>query len=126
MKELKNAVTAISRAWAPSTDRGRPSTRPVRAVMPPVAPSPAPTADSPGELLLVRHQQDAPHLAPQVLQLLDHHLPALVVQTPEALVDDHRLDRPVLPAGVLADAQGQAHRHAELLAARQERHVDRP
>src|SRR5206468_3707122 len=77
------------------------------------------------ELLLVRDQQDAMQVPTEVLQLLDHHLPALAVQAAEALVDDHRLDRPVLPAGVLADAQRQADRDAEALAAAEERDVDR-
>src|SRR3712207_7989305 len=37
-----------------------------------------------------------------------------------------RLDGPVLPASILADAQGQADRHPEFLAAAQEGDVDRP
>src|SRR5260370_35990326 len=77
------------------------------------------------EILLVRHQQDAAHLAAQVLQLLDHYLPPLAVEAAEAFVDDDRLDGPVLPAGVLADAERQADGHAELLTAAQELHIDR-
>ena len=61
-----------------------------------------------GELLLVAHQQDAVQVPAEVLQLLDHHLPAGAVEAAEALVDDDALDRPVLPARVLADAQRQA------------------
>src|SRR5262249_14548121 len=55
-----------------------------------------------GELLLVGYEQDATQMIAQILQLLDHHLPPLLVQAAEPLVDDDRLDRPVLPAGVLA------------------------
>src|SRR5690242_6617001 len=68
-----------------------------------------------GKLLLMRDEQDAAHLAAQVLQFLDHHLPALTVQAAEALVDDDGLDGPMLPAGVLADTQRQADSDAELL-----------
>src|SRR5262245_26298692 len=78
-----------------------------------------------GELLLVRYQQDAPQLAAQVLQLLNHHLTPLTIQTAKTLVDDDRLDWPVLPARILSQTQRQADRHAETLRAAQERHVDR-
>src|SRR5882762_8570082 len=70
-----------------------------------------------GEFFLMRDEQDATHLAAQVLQFLDHHLAALAVEAAETLVDDDRLDWPVLPAGVLPDPQRQADGHAELLAA---------
>src|SRR5262245_48944112 len=62
---------------------------------------PIAVAERLGELLLVRHQQDAAQLPAQVLQLLDHHLSAVAVQTPKALIDDDRLNRPMLAAGVL-------------------------
>ena len=50
-----------------------------------------------------------------VLQFLDHNLPGLAVEAAEALVDDDRLNGAVLPAGVRADAQSQAHSHAKFL-----------
>src|SRR5262249_22363334 len=79
-----------------------------------------------GELLLVRYQQDAPQLAAQVLQLLNHHLTPLTIQTAKTLVDDDRLDWPVLPARILSHTHRPADRHAETLRAAQERSVDRP
>src|SRR5258708_18763828 len=77
-----------------------------------------------GELFLVRHEQDAVQMAAEVLQFLDHHLPAVAVEAAEALVNNHRFDRTVLAAGVLADAQGQTNGDAEPLAAAEERDVD--
>ncbi len=59
------------------------------------------------------------------MQLLDHHLPDVAIEAAEALVDDHRLERPMLPTRVAADAERQAHGDAELLAAAEERDVDR-
>ena len=70
-------------------------------------------------------QQNAVQVAAQVLQLLDHDLPALAVEAAEPLVDNHTFNRPVLPAGVLADSQRQTNGDAELLTAAQERDVDR-
>ncbi len=83
-------------------------------------------AEGVGEFLLMRYQQNATHLIAQILQFLDHHLSAVTVEAAETLIDDDRFNRPMLTAGVLADAERQAHRHAELLAAAQEGHVDRP
>src|SRR5262249_39477241 len=73
-----------------------------------------------GELLLVGDEQDTAEVATQVLQLLDHGLPAFPVQAAEPLVDDDRFDRPAVPAGVLADAQSEAHGDAEALTAAQQ------
>jgi hypothetical protein len=56
------------------------------------------------EFFLMRHQQNAAHMSPEVLQFLDHHLPALTVKATEAFIDDNGLDRPVLMARILADA----------------------
>src|SRR5262245_22839049 len=72
----------------------------------------------------MRHEQDATHLAAEVLQFLDHDLPALAVEAAETLVDDDRLDWPMLPAGVLADTQSEADGDAELLTAAEEGDVD--
>src|SRR4029079_16406343 len=58
-----------------------------------------------GEFFLVAYEQDALQVAAEVLQFLDHHLPAIAVQAAEALIDDDALDRPVLLARVLADAE---------------------
>src|SRR5688500_9031122 len=66
---------------------------------------PIPVAERLGELLLVTDQENALQVPAEVLEFLDHHLPAVAVQAAEPLVDDDRLDRPVLPAGVLADAE---------------------
>src|SRR4051794_14485811 len=74
-----------------------------------------------GELLLVRDQQDAAELAAEVVQLVDHGAAVVAVEAAEALIDDDRLDRPVLPAGVLANPERQPDRHAEALAAAEER-----
>src|SRR5207237_627144 len=78
-----------------------------------------------GELFLMRHEENAAQLAAQVLQLLYHHLPSLAIQTAEALVDDDGLNRPMLPAGVLAQSQRQADRNAKTLTAAEEGDVDR-
>src|SRR5262249_48946240 len=77
-----------------------------------------------GELLLMRHEQDAAHLPAQVLKFLDHDLPTLAIEAAKALVNDHRFDRPMLPTGVLSDAQGQADCNAELLTSAEESHID--
>jgi len=71
------------------------------------------------------HEKDAAHLRAQVLQLLNHDLPALAIQTSEPLVDNDRFDGPMLPAGVLAQAERETDGNAEFLAAAQEGDVDR-
>src|SRR5258708_38531737 len=65
------------------------------------------------EFFLMGHEQDAVQVAAKVMKFLNHHLSAVPVQAAEALVDDHRLDRAVLAAGVLADAQRKTHGHAK-------------
>src|SRR4051812_36808174 len=84
-----------------------------------------PVLEGLGEFLLVADQQDALQLAAEVLQLLDHAEAADAVEAAEALVDDDALDGAVLATGVLADAQREADRDAELLAAAEEGHEDR-
>src|SRR4051794_3292858 len=74
---------------------------------------PIPVAERLRELFLVTDEQNALQVPAEVVQLLNHHLPAVAVEAAEPLVDDHRLDRPVLPAGVLADAERETHSHAE-------------
>src|SRR5262249_50302152 len=78
-----------------------------------------------GELFLMGNEQDATQLPPEVLQLLDHHLTTFAVQAAEPLVDDDRLDGPMLAAGVLTDPQRQTHGDPEALAAAQKRDADR-
>jgi hypothetical protein len=62
------------------------------------------TVKSVGKLFLMWNEENA--LTSQVLQFLDHHLPALAIETAETFVDDDGFDRPMLPAGVLADPRG--------------------
>src|SRR5262249_15832511 len=50
---------------------------------------PVPVRERLRELLLVRHQQDALQVAAQVVQLLDHDLPAVAVQATEPLIDNN-------------------------------------
>ena len=78
-----------------------------------------------GELLLVAHEQNALQMASEVVQLLNHHLPAIAIEAAEAFVDDDALDWPMLLARVLPDAQSQRDRDTKTLAAAQESHVDR-
>ena len=73
-----------------------------------------------GELLLVRHKQNATDVAAEVAQFLNHDLASLTIEAAEALVDDHRFDRSMLTAGVLADAERQADGDTKSLAAAEE------
>src|SRR5262249_38750660 len=72
-----------------------------------------------------RYEQDAAQLPAQVLQFLNHHLPPEAIQTAEPFINNHRFDGPMLPAGVLPDAERQTHRHAEFLTSGEEGDVDR-
>src|SRR5262249_51857715 len=69
------------------------------------------------KFFLMGHEQDAFQLAAQVVQFLNHGLSAFLVKTAESLIDYHRFDGPMLFARVLAQAQGQADRDSEPLAA---------
>src|SRR5579884_2994763 len=79
-----------------------------------------------GKIFLMRYQKDTAHLTAKILQFLNHNLSALTIKTSEAFVDDNRFDGPMLPAGVLANAQSETDGDAEFLAAAEESDVDRP